>query len=87
MIRAQTYQCKSQYLDRTCLGKEADGYGVLSSECPTGEVEVERVGTRGLGGSGLNWESGVGAWTKVGGRALEGAEALWERRYVAVGHG
>lgn len=48
---------------------------------------MERVGTRGLGGSGLNWESGVGAWTKVGGRALEGAEALWERRYVAVGHG
>ena len=52
-----------------------------------GEVEVERVGTTGLGGSGLNWESGVGTRTKAGGKALEGVGALWERRYVTVGHG
>lgn len=48
---------------------------------------MERVGTTGLGGSGLNWEAGVGTSTKAGGRALEGAWARWERRYVTVGHG
>lgn len=48
---------------------------------------MERVGTTGLGGSGLNGESGVGSRTKAGGRALEGAGSLWERRYVTVGRG
>lgn len=31
-----------------------------------GELQVERVGTTGLGGSGLNWGSGVGTRTKAG---------------------
>lgn len=50
----------------TWLGKEADGYGALRKECHMGELEVERVGTTGLGGSGLNWGSGVGTRTKAG---------------------
>lgn len=52
-----------------------------------GEVEVKRVGTAGLGSSGLNWESGVGIRMKAGGRALQGVGALRKRRYGTVGEG